>query len=111
MARALSGTSQAEFTKAIGSMIRDMDLDLKNLAMGIVILASIFLARSMGRAVINGHLDSYMKALGSREKNMALVIGQERMEIAIQDSGNRIIPMDMENIHGRMAIFMKENGI
>jgi hypothetical protein len=52
-----------------------------------------------------------MKALGSREKNMALVIGQERMEIAIQDSGNRIIPMDMENIHGRMAIFMKENGI
>ena len=41
---------------------------------------------------------------------MDSAIGKEITEIAIQANGPITILMDMANINGRMAIFMKENG-
>ena len=41
---------------------------------------------------------------------MGLATGKVKMEIAIKGNGRIIILMDMANITGKMAIFMKGNG-
>lgn len=110
MEKVLLGTSQAGSMKASGRMITGMALDLKSLQITIVILVSIGVARSMAKANINGHLGKNIKGLGRKAGSMDLATGKVKMEIAMKASGRIIILMDMANITGKMAIFMKENG-
>ena len=110
MARVLLGINQEEYMRENGRMIKDMDLDSRYLLIITIILVNMSMVRSMVRENINGNLDNTMKVLGRKAKNMGLAIGKQKMEITIQANGPITILMDMANINGQMAIFMKENG-
>lgn len=110
MAKVLLGINQEEYMKENGRMIKDMDLDSRYLLIITIISVNMSMVRSMVRENINGNLDNTMKVLGRKAKSMGLAIGKQKMEIPIQANGPITILMDMANINGQMAIFMKENG-
>jgi hypothetical protein len=66
-----------EFTKAIGSMIRDKDMALKSLATEILMKESTSLEKSMVKESIFGQVESSTKGNGVKDLKMVVEFGKE----------------------------------
>ena len=95
------------YIKVVGSVIINMEEDIKNLLTNQRIKGSIKMENQTEQENIAGKMDKDIKDNGLTDSNVDQVCGQEQREIAILVSGEMAKLMALVYIHGLMEIDIK----